>query len=132
MPLFSRRVRPPEKMARNRDLTAARRQEENMMISEFTKVLPLHKEQLKKADRTTLIRLALHFIKMKELLGSAIPSEAALRWIFHFLLLLELCAHVVSDSWCREVRVIHSTCSHPVWLTKPPMATTPLAHTGTF
>ena len=49
-----------------------------MMISEFTEVLPLHKEQLKKADRTTLIRLALHFIKMKELLGSAMPGEAAL------------------------------------------------------
>lgn len=78
MPLLCRRVRPPEKMARNRDLTAARRQEENMMISEFTEVLPLHKDQLKKADRTTLIRLALHFIKMKELLGSAMPGEAAL------------------------------------------------------
>lgn len=45
------------------------------MISEFTEVLPLHKDQLKKADRTTLIRLALHFIKMKELLGSAISGE---------------------------------------------------------
>ena len=87
-------------MARNRDLTAARRQEENTMISEFTEVLPLHKEQLKKADRTTLIRLALHFIKMKELLGAAIPGRATPgRVSLSLTLSIELRALVVSDGW---------------------------------
>ena len=65
-----RRVRPPEKMQRNRELTAARRKEENVMISQLTSVIPLSDEQLRKADRTTLIRLAVHFIKVKELVSS--------------------------------------------------------------
>lgn len=89
-------------MARNRDLTAARRQEENTMISEFTEVLPLHKEQLKRADRTTLIRLALHFIKMKELLGTtALPGRgAAPEWVsLSHALNIELSTFVVSDGW---------------------------------
>jgi hypothetical protein len=75
------RKRSPDKMQRNRDLTAARRQEENSMIAEFTDVLPLSKEELKKADRTALIRLALHFIKMKTIPGLSQSSVGDARTI---------------------------------------------------
>ena len=75
-----RRKRSPDKMQRNRDLTAARRQEENSMIAEFTDVLPLSKEELKKADRTALIRLALHFIKMKTIPGLSQSSGEFNTW----------------------------------------------------
>ena len=63
------------------------------MISEFTNVLPLSKEELKKADRTALIRLALHFIKMKAIPGLSqcgeSPSDSV--YLLSFNLTATLC-----------------------------------------